>query len=89
LYTEIYNRLIAIRPYYTVDKDPKKWYNSVLYEYIQHELKVPLLYLDIGKILTGHNNTYSELIKALDVPELDNWKDLVNECREQIYDNYK
>jgi hypothetical protein len=50
---------------------------------------VPLLYLDIGKILTGHNNTYSELIKALDVPELSNWKDLVDTCREQIYDNYK
>jgi len=89
LYTPIYNRLVAIRPKYTIDKDPKKWYNSVLYDYIQQELKVPLLYLDIGKILTGHNNTYSELIKALDVPVLNNWKELVNDCRREIYDNYK
>jgi hypothetical protein len=60
-----------------------------LYEYIQHELKVPLLYLDIGKILSGIDSEYRKLIKALDVPVLNNWKDLVNECREQIYDNYK
>lgn len=88
LYTPIYNRLVAIRPDYTIDKDPKKWYNSVLYDYIQHELKVPLLYLDIGKILSGIDSEYRKLIKALDVPVLDNWKDLANECKEQIYDNY-
>ena len=89
LYTPIYNRLVAIRPKYTIDKDSKKWYNSVLYDYIQHELKVPFLRLDIGKILSGINSEYRKLTKALDVPELDNWKDLVDTCREQIYDNYK
>jgi hypothetical protein len=88
LYTPIYNRLVAIRHYNRVDKDPKKWYNSILYEYIQQELKVPLLYLDIGKILSEDDLEYRRLIQALDVPQLDNWKDLVNKCREQIYDNY-
>lgn len=89
LYTPIYNRLVAIRPKYTIDKDPKKWYNSVLYDYIQHQLKVPLLRLDIGKILSGDDSEYRKLVKALDVAELGNWKDLVDTCREQIYDNYK
>jgi hypothetical protein len=89
LYKPIYNRLIAIRHYYTVDKDPKKWYNSILYEYIQQELKVPLLYLDIGKILSGNDSEYQTLIQTLKVPELNNWKELVNDCRREIYDNYK
>lgn len=89
LYTEIYNRLTAIRPNYTVDKDPKEWYNSVLYEYIANELNVPVLPLDIGKILSGNDSEYRRLIQVLDVPELDNWKTLVKTCKEQIYDNYK
>ncbi len=89
LYNEIYNRLTAIRPNITVDKDPKKWYNSVLYEYINDQLNVPVLLLDIGKILSGIDSEYQRLIQVLDVPELDNWKTLADTCKEQIYDNYR
>lgn len=89
LYNEIYNRLVAIRSEYIIDKDPKKWYNSVLYEYISNELNVHVLLLDIGKILSGIDSEYRRLIQVLDVPELDNWKTLVKTCKEQIYDNYK
>ncbi len=60
-----------------------------MYDYIQQELKVPLLSLDIGKILSGNDSEYHSLIEVLDVPQLDNWKDLASECRKQIYDNYK
>lgn len=89
LYTEIYNRLTAIRHNIIIDKDPKEWYNSVLYEYIANELHVPVLRLDIGKILDGNDSEYHKLCKVLEVDALNNWKDLVNACREQIYDNYK
>lgn len=89
LYTSIYNRLVAIRPEYTIDKNPKNWYNNKLYTHIQHEFQIPVLRLDIGKILDGNDSEYHELCKVLEVDALNNWKDLVNACREQIYDNYK
>ena len=88
LYAPIYNRLVAIRPHITIDKDPKMWYNKHLYEYINNTLEVAVQKIDIGLILNGDKLEYNTLIDRLGVPMLDNWQELVNECRKQVYDNY-
>ena len=88
MYDQIYNRLVAIRPHITIDKDPKMWYNKHLYEYINNTLDVDVQQIDIGLILSGDPTEYYTLRNCLGVPVLDNWRELANECKAQVYDNY-
>jgi len=85
----IYNRLVAIRPQMLIDKNPKNWYNKELYTHIEKEIGVPVLRLDIGKIFNIDDTEYEKLLEVLSVPALSNWKELVNDCVNEIYSNYK
>ena len=85
----MYNRLVAIRPQMSINPKLKNWWNEELYTYIEEEINVPVLRLDIGKIFNVDDTEYNKLLKVLDVPALHNWKEIVNNCVDEIYGNYK
>lgn len=85
----MYNRLVAIRPQHVINPKLKNWWNEELYTYIEEEINVPVLRLDIGKIFNVDDTEYNKLLKVLDVPALHNWKEIVNNCVDEIYGNYK
>jgi len=84
----IYNRLVSIRPDIHVDKNPENWYNKRIHKYINDVLNVPVFKLDIGKLFTLDENEYTRLVDMLNIPKLDNWKEIVTSCVEEVYSNY-
>ena len=66
----------------------KNWYNKRIHKYINDVLNVPVFKLDIGKLFTLDENEYTRLIDVLNIPKLDNWKEIVTSCVEEVYSNY-
>lgn len=82
----LHDRMKRLRPNWSRDKinrwPPNPWrINEELMD-----VNVPILRLDIGKILLADYKEYAKLCTFLEVDELPIWKSYVKKVQEEIYD---